>query len=146
MDVIETILKESSVIAVVGLSPNPQRDSHRVAKYMKEQGYRIVPVNPNASEVLEERSYSSLTVIPFPVDSVDIFRCSKYVSELVDEAIKIGAKSIWMQQGIVDPEAARKARKSDLAVVMDRCMMVEHLKLVREGRLTDSEKEEQYLL
>ena len=136
MDTIEAILKESRVIAVVGLSPNPQRDSNRVARYMKEKGYRVVPVNPNVLEILGEQAYPSLTDIPFDVDSVDVFRRAEHVPELVDEAITIVAKSIWMQIGIVHAEAAEKAQMSDLAVVMDRCMMVEHRKLVKGGRLT----------
>ena len=133
---IEKILKETEIIAVVGLSPNPDRDSHRVSKYLQGQGYRIVPINPNAQAVLGERCYPALSEIPFPVDTIDIFRRPEYVPELVEEAIKIGAKSIWMQVGISHPEAAQMAQGANLSAVMDRCMMVEHRRVVHEGRLT----------
>ena len=103
---IEKILKETEIIAVVGLSPNPDRDSHRVSKYLQGQGYRIVPINPNAQAVLGERCYPALSEIPFPVDTIDIFRRPEYVPELVEEAIKIGAKSIWMQVGISPPRGS----------------------------------------
>ena len=119
MDLKERLLKESKVIAVVGLSPNPQRDSHGVAKYLQEQGYRVVPVNPNVVEVLGEKSYPDLMSIPFHVDMVDIFRRSDHVTPIVQEAIKIGAKSIWMQEGVVNQEAAALARRAGLDVVMD---------------------------
>ena len=119
MDLKERLLKESKVIAVVGLSPNPQRDSHGVAKYLQEQGYRVVPVNPNVEEVLGEKSYPDLMSIPFHVDMVDIFRRSDHVTPIVQEAIKIGAKSIWMQEGVVNQEAAALARRAGLDVVMD---------------------------
>ena len=136
VDTVEKIIKEAETIAVVGLSSNPDRDSHRVSKYLQEQGYRIVPVNPNVQAVLGERCYPALSEIPIPVDTVNIFRRPEYVPELVEEAVKIGAKSIWMQIGISHPEAAHKAQEASLAVVMDRCMMVEHRRLVYEGRLT----------
>jgi hypothetical protein len=117
---IERILREDRVIAVVGLSPNPERDSHRVARYMKEQGYRIIPVNPNAQEVLGERSYPSLTEVPERVDIVDIFRRPELVPPVVEEAIRIGARTVWMQLGVVNEEAAEAARRAGLDVVMDR--------------------------
>ena len=119
MHPIEEQLKNSRTIAVVGLSPNPDRDSYRVSKYMQEQGYRIIPVNPMADEVLGEKSYPDLKAIPEPIDMVDIFRRSELVSPVVDEAIEVGAKYIWMQDGVVDEESAQRALEAGLLVVMD---------------------------
>ena len=119
MHYIEEQLTKSSTIAVVGLSPNPQRDSHRVAKYLQAQGYRIIPVNPMVEEVLGEKSYPDLSSVPEPVHMVDIFRRSEYVAPVVEEAIQIGAKYIWMQDGVIDEEAAAMARSAGLLVVMD---------------------------
>jgi predicted CoA-binding protein len=123
---IKSILEESKTVAVVGLSPREERDSHRVAKYLQGQGYRIIPVNPNAEEILGERSYPDLTSVPEPIDIVDVFRRSEVVPEIVEEAIKVGAKTVWMQMGVIHEEAAAGAREAGLQVVMDRCMMVEH--------------------
>ena len=123
---IQGILATARCIAVVGLSDNPDRDSHQVAVYLRQQGYRIVPVNPNANEILGEKSYANLREIPFPVDIVDIFRKPEAVPQIVDEAIAIGARTIWMQSGIAHNAAAAKARSAGLKVVMSRCLMVEH--------------------
>jgi predicted CoA-binding protein len=123
---IKTILEESRTVAVVGLSPRPERDSHRVAKYLQGQGYRIIPVNPNAEEVLGERSYPDLASVPEPIDIVDVFRRSEAVPGIVAAAIKVGAKTVWMQQGVIHEEAAARAREVGLQVVMDRCIMIEH--------------------
>ena len=119
MDLIEEQLTKSRVIAVVGLSPNPERDSHRVARYLQSQGYRIIPVNPMADEVLGEKSYPDLSSIPEPVDMVDIFRRSELVAPVVEEAIQVGAKYIWMQDGVIHEEAAQMARDAGLGIVMD---------------------------
>ncbi len=119
VDVIQAQLTNSKTIAVVGLSPDPERPSHYVSKYLKEQGYRIIPVNPLLQEVLGERCYPDLASIPEPVDMVDIFRRSEHVGPIVDEAIAIGAKYVWMQDGVVDEEAAAKAAEAGLSVVMD---------------------------
>ena len=119
MDSIEEQLTQSHTIAVVGLSPNPERDSHQVARYLKEQGYRIIPVNPNADEVLGEKSYPDLKSVPEPIDMVDIFRRSDTVMPVVEEAIEVGAKYIWMQDGVINEEAAEKAQRAGLLVVMD---------------------------
>ena len=127
------ILRSCHVIAVVGLSPNPERQSHRVSKYMQEQGYRIVPVNPMATEVLGEKSYPDLPSIPEPVDVVDIFRRSEDVPPIVDQAIMIKAKAVWMQEGIVNEDAASQARQAGILVVMDRCMLKEHEALTDRG-------------
>ena len=125
----EEILNSSQVVAVVGLSPNPDRPSHRVTRYLKEQGYRIIPVNPGAREILGEVCYSDLSSIPEPVDVVDIFRRSEEVLSIVEEAVKIGAKAVWMQEGVINEEAATLARGAGLTVVMDRCMLKEHQRL-----------------
>ena len=130
-----TILRTARTVAVVGLSPNPERPSHRVARYLQGQGYRIVPVNPTVESVLGERSYPSLAEIPEPVDVVDIFRRSEDVPPVVEQAIRIGAKAVWMQEGVVHEEAAAKARAAGLAVVMDRCMLKEHSRLRQAGRI-----------
>ena len=130
MNTVRDILEKSKIIAVVGLSPKPERDSHEVAKYLQDQGYRIVPVNPRADTILGEKSYPDLASIPGKVDVVDIFRRSDDVPPVVDQAIDIGAKAVWMQLGIVNEDAAAKAREAGLGVVMDRCMLVEHRNLV----------------
>ena len=135
MRTIEDILRDCRTVAVVGLSPNPMRPSHRVAAYLQAHGYRIVPVNPNATEVLGERCYPSLTAIPHPVELVDIFRRSEEVSPVVDQAIQVGAGALWMQLGIVDEPSAARARENGLDVVMDKCMAVEHRALVKAGKL-----------
>jgi predicted CoA-binding protein len=122
-------------VAVVGLSPNPSRPSYRVAVYLQEQGYRIVPVNPNTTEVLGEPCYPSLTAIPHPVELVDIFRRSEEVSPIIDEAIQIGAKAVWMQLGIVDQAAGNRAEEAGLDVVMDKCTAIEHRSLAKAGKL-----------
>lgn len=124
------ILRNSRTIAVVGLSTDPTKDSHAIAAYLQSQGYRIVPVNPRASEILGERSYPDLLSVPVPVDVVNIFRPSEDVPPIVDQAVAIGAKAIWMQVGIVHSEAAEKARQAGLAVVMDACIRVVHRQLV----------------
>lgn len=124
---IETeILQSYKVVAVVGLSPNPERQSYRVAQYLKENGYRIIPVNPMTSEVLGEKSYPDLLAVPESVDVVDIFRRTEDVPPIVDQAIQVHAKAVWMQEGIVNEEAAAKARQEGILVVMDRCMLKEH--------------------
>lgn len=129
MDDIEKIVRESKTIAVVGLSPNPQRPSHDVARYLQQQGYRIIPVNPNISQVLGEKSYSDLSSIPEHIDVVDIFRRSEEVPPIVEEAIKVKAGAIWMQEGVIHEGAAEKARRAGLRVVMDKCLLKEHRRL-----------------
>lgn len=123
------ILKENRVIAVVGLSANWWRPSYFAAKYMQEHGYRVIPVNPAYEEVLGEKCYPSLSAIPFKVDVVDCFRKSEEIGPLADEAIAIGARCLWMQLGVINPEAAAKARAAGLDVVMDRCVKIEHARL-----------------
>ena len=113
-------------IAVVGLSSDPWRPSYGVARYMQGRGYDIVPVNPNETEVLGVRAYDRLADLPEPPEVVDVFRRPEFVSGVVDEAIAAGAKAIWLQDGVVDVEAARRAREAGLIVVMDTCMAREH--------------------
>ena len=125
----EKILKTYRKVAVVGLSPKPDRPSHRVASYLKGQGYRIIPVNTYAKEILGETCYPHLSSIPEPVDVVDIFRRPEAVLPIVEEAIKIGATAVWMQEGVINGEAATQAKEAGLLVVMDRCMLKEHRKL-----------------
>lgn len=123
---IPELLSNSKTIAVVGLSSDPFRPSYGVTEYMQQAGYRIIPVNPKETEILGEKAYAKLSDIPFPVDIVNIFRRPVDVPPVVDEAIRMGAKSIWMQSGITHPEAAERAAAAGLTVVMDRCIMIEH--------------------
>ena len=125
----ERILKEYRTIAVVGASPNPGRPSNEVTHYLMVQGYTVIPVNPTADEVLGVKSYPDLTSIPQQVEVVDVFRRSEQVMPVVEEAIKIGAKAIWMQEGVINHEAAAKAEAAGLLVVMDKCMLKEHVKI-----------------
>ena len=134
MTAIEDILKNSRTVAVVGLSGNPDRPSHGVAEYLKENGYRIIPVNPKEKEILGEKSYPDLASIPVPVDVVDIFRRSEDVPPIVREAIRTGAKAVWMQEGVINEEAAAEAGKAGLKVVMNKCMFKEHNRLFGEDR------------
>lgn len=126
---IAAIIKQYRTIAVVGLSPEPSRPSYQVAQYLQDQGYRIIPVNPKCQEILGQRCYPNLRAIPEPVDIVDIFRQVEAIPGIVDEAIAIGAKVVWMQLGLEHPEAAARARQAGLQVVMNRCLKVEHARL-----------------
>ena len=129
MAAIPDLLRKSRTIAVVGLSSKKFRPSYGVAEYMQEQGYRIIPVNPNESEVLGEKTYRSIEDVPEHIDIVDIFRRSEFVGPIVESAIRVGANAVWMQEGVVHEEAAQKARGAGLAVVMDRCILKEHMRL-----------------
>jgi predicted CoA-binding protein len=126
LDVAARILRECRRVAVVGISDRPERDSHRVAAYLQHAGYTIIPVNPNVTEVLGLRCWPSLEAAPGPIDVVDVFRRSELVEPVVDAAIAIGAKAVWMQDGVVNERAAAKARAAGLLVVMDRCMLRDH--------------------
>jgi hypothetical protein len=130
-DHITDLLKSSRTVAVVGLSSRRQRPSYGVAEYMQTAGYRIIPVNPNETEVLGERSYARLEDVPEKVDIVDIFRRPEFVAEIVESAIRIGARAVWMQEGVVHPAAAERARSAGLVVVMDACILKEHVKRLR---------------
>ena len=120
------ILRSFRTFAVVGLSPRPERDSHRVARFLQDHGYRILPVYPGESEILGERCYGRLADIPSRVEVVDLFRRSEAVPPFVDEAIAIGARVVWMQLGVIHEEAAERARRAGLLVVMDRCPVIEY--------------------
>ncbi len=130
-DPISELLKSSRTIAVVGLSSRKFRPSFGVAQYMQSAGYRIIPVNPAEKDVLGEKSYATLDEIPEKVDIVDIFRRPEFVPEVVESAIRIGAKAIWMQEGVIHAEAAETARRAGLFVVMDLCILKEHAKRFR---------------
>jgi len=125
----DDILRSARTIAVVGLSNKRFRPSYGVAEYMKRAGYRIIPVNPGQSEIMGETCYPDLDSIPEPIDIVDIFRRSEFVPEVVEAAIRKGAKAIWMQEGVIHEEAARRAEEAGIAVVMDRCLLKDHRRL-----------------
>jgi len=126
---IADLLRSAKTIAVVGLSSKQHRPSYGVTEYMQRNGYRIIPVNPNETEVLGEKCVPDLDAIAEPVDIVNIFRRSEYVREIVDAAIRIGARAVWMQEEVVDLAAAAKAEAAGLTVIMDRCILKEHRKL-----------------
>ncbi|HXU35440.1 MAG TPA: CoA-binding protein [Blastocatellia bacterium] len=129
--VIDTILDEMKTIAVVGLSSDASRASNGVSRYMQAHGYRIIPINPNEASVLGERSYSRLEDVPEKIELVDIFRRSEEAGQHVDEAIRLGARGVWLQEGVVDEAAARRALDAGLSVVMNRCLLKEHMKRSR---------------
>jgi len=128
---IEHLLTQTRTWAVVGCSPDPGRDSHRIAALLQRRGFRVIPVNPMVDEVLGERAYPSVEAIPEPVDVVDVFRRSDQAGAHVDEAVRISARGVWLQLGVVDEAAAARARDAGLRVVMDRCPAIE---LPRLGR------------
>ena len=127
------ILRRYRTIAVVGASNDTQKPAGYVPAYLKEHGLRVIPVNPTETEVLGETSYPDLSSVPEPIEVVDIFRPSEDIPPVVDEAIKVGAQAIWMQQGIINEEAAEKARAAGLEVIMDRCMKTELRYLIEDG-------------
>ena len=127
---LSNLLKSTRSIAVIGASPKPWRDSGAIAQYLQTKGYTVYPVNPAYPEVLGMKCYPDLKSIPGPIDMVDIFRNPDEVMPVIDEAIAVGAKSVWMQLGVVNEEAAAKAEQAGIAVVMDRCIAVEHRALV----------------
>lgn len=127
-ETIERILKECRTIAVVGLSSSRARPSNVVASYMKRNGYEVIPVNPNETEVFGDKSYASLADVPAKIELVDVFRRSDEAGKAVDEAIAVGAKAVWLQEGVIDDEAALRAVSAGLLVVMDRCWLKEHMR------------------
>ncbi len=129
MNRISELLLSARTVAVVGLSSKRFRPSYGVAEYLKRSGYRVIPVNPLESEVLGEHSYPDLDSVPEPVDIVDVFRRSEFVPDIVAAAIRIGAKLVWMQEGVIHPAAARQAEDAGLAVVMDRCILKDHRRI-----------------
>jgi predicted CoA-binding protein len=126
-DEIKEILTSYKTIAIVGISNKPDRDSYIVAEYLLNQGYKIIPVNPNIDTVLGLKAYPDLISIPEDIEIVDIFRRPEFVDEIVDQAIEKGAKVVWMQIGVINESAAEKARKAGLKVVMNKCIKVEHM-------------------
>jgi len=130
-DPVTQILKDSRTIAVVGLSSRHFRPSHGVSEYLQSAGYRVIPVNPNEANVLGEKSYARLEDVPERVDIVNIFRRPEFVPGIVDSAIKIGARGVWMQEGVIHSEAAEHARRAGLFVIMDACILKEHIKRFR---------------
>ena len=128
----EKILNDYRTIAVVGASPNPERPSYRVASYLAEHGYNVIPVNPTAQQILDKTCYPDLSSVPEKVEVVDIFRRSEDVMPIVEEAIRVGAKAVWMQEGVINEEAASRARDAGLLVVMDKCMLKEHCALLQK--------------
>ncbi|HET6823837.1 MAG TPA: CoA-binding protein [Anaerolineales bacterium] len=132
---LKDILVSAKTIASVGLSSNPGKESFWIVKYLKDQGYRIIPVNPTADEILGEKAYTDLESVPETIDVVQVFRKPEDVPPVVDSAIKAGAKVVWMQEGIVNEEAAQKAREAGLQVVMDACMRVSHRRLIGDKLL-----------
>ena len=125
------LLKNAKTIAVVGLSDSPMRVSYGVSEYMQSQGYRIIPVNPEITESLGEKAYPTLSEVPEKIDIVSVFRRPEFVPEVVDDAVRLGVPAIWMQEGVVHEAAAEKARQAGIFVVMDRCILKEHRRLVR---------------
>ena len=127
-DTIRRILDECRTIAVVGLSSDPSRASNSVSGYMRRQGYRVIPVNPNETSVFGERAYPDLAAVPEKIDLVDVFRRADEAGKAVDEAIAVGAKAVWLQEGVIDDAAAQRAVDAGLMVVMDRCWLKEHIR------------------
>jgi predicted CoA-binding protein len=128
---IKDLLSQAHTIAVVGLSSSPVRASYGVSQYMQSAGYRIIPVNPKEPQVLGEKAYARLEDVPEKIDLVNVFRRSEFVPEIVDAAIRVGARAIWMQEGVADEAAAQRARAAGLFVVMDSCILKEHRRLLR---------------
>ena len=126
------ILLSAKTIASVGLSSNTGKESYWIVKYLKDQGYRMIPVNPTADQILDEKAYPDLESIPEKIDVVQVFRKPEDVPPVVEDAIKVGAKVVWMQEGIVNEEAAQRAREAGLQVIMDACMRATHRRLIGE--------------
>jgi predicted CoA-binding protein len=129
-DAIRAMLREVKTIAVVGLSPNPARPAWRIARALQGFGYRVIPVRPKVAEVLGEKAYASLSEIPEKIDLVDVFRAAAHVDAIVDECLRLGLKRIWLQDGVVNQEAAEKAVAGGMTVVMDRCIFRDHQALL----------------
>ena len=125
-DVLRQLLIDASTIAVVGASSNPERSSHGIMRRLQQLGYRAIPVNPFQTEVLGERAYASLEDVPVPIDIVDVFRRSEYTPAIADQAVKVGARALWLQQGVSNDEAASRATAGGLVVVMDTCIATFH--------------------
>jgi hypothetical protein len=133
-ELIRRIFRDVKTIAVVGLTDSPGRASFGVSKYMQRHGYKIVPVNPTVTEILGEKAYPSLEAIPFPVELVNVFRAPRYVAGIVDDAIRLKIPYLWLQDGVIDREAAAKAETAGIGVVMDDCFYREHARLMSGRR------------
>ena len=133
MSRLDDILRSAHTIAVVGLSGKRFRPSFGVAQYLQRAGYRIIPVNPEETEVLGEKAYPDLDTVPEPIDIVDIFRRSEYVPAIVEAAIRKGVWAVWMQEGVAHEDAARRAEAAGLSVAMDRCILKEHRRMIQRG-------------
>ena len=131
-ETIKKILDDCQTIAVVGLSSDPMRPSHGVASYMRGHGYKVIAVNPNETEVFGDEAYSSLATVPDQIDLVDVFRRSAEAGGAVDEAIALGVKAVWLQEGVIDVAAAERAQDAGMLVVMDRCWLKEHARASRQ--------------
>ena len=131
-ETIKKILDDCKTIAVVGLSSDPNRPSHGVASYMRSRGYKVIAVNPNETEVFGDKAYASLADIPDKIDLVDVFRRSNEAGSAVDEAIALGVKAVWLQEGVIDDAAAQRAQDAGMLVVMDRCWLKEHARNSRQ--------------
>ncbi len=132
-EVIKELIDRARTIAVVGLSANPSRPSFRVSQYLKEAGFRVIPINPGISEVLGERAFPDLLAVGEPVDIVDIFRKGEAAPDLVEQAIRIKARSVWLQEGVISPSAFKRGEEAGLIMVMDRCLLKEHSRLEATG-------------
>ncbi len=130
-DELRALLAGAKTIAVVGLSPNPERPSHRIARRLQQWGYRVIPVRPAVAEVLGEKAYARLADVPAPIDLVDVFRAADRLDPVVDECIALGVPALWIQEGIVNDAAAQRAAAAGVKVVMDRCISVEYRKLMQ---------------
>jgi uncharacterized protein len=133
--VMKDILLSTKTIASVGLSSNTEKESYWIVSYLKDQGYHVIPVNPTATEILGEKAYPNLESVPEKIDVVQVFRKSEDVPPVVEDAIKVGAKVVWMQEGIVNEAAAQRAQEAGLQVVMDACMRATHRRLIGERRV-----------
>ncbi len=129
-ETMKQMLTDARVIAVVGHSDKPYRTSYQIAQYLRNAGYTVYPVNPMVSEINGEKSYPSLAEVPEAIDIVDVFRRSEYLEGVVEEAAKVGAKAVWAQLGVSDEEAAQKANKAQLNIIMDRCIKIDHGRLL----------------
>ena len=132
-ELIQEILSKTKTIALVGYSPKPGRPSGMIAQYLQQHGYRVIPVNPSIEEALGEKAYPSIAAIPEKVDLADVFRRPEYIPGVVDDAIAAGVKYLWIQDGIIHDEAARKAEEAGIGVVMDRCIFRDHARGLAAG-------------
>ena len=132
-EAIRDLLKRTRHIALVGFSPNPGRPSHNIGRMMQRFGFRVTPVRPGISEGLGEKAYPDLASVPDPIDLVDVFRASQHVAAIIDECIRLGLKAVWLQDGVIDEEAAERAVAAGMTVIMDRCILRDYTRLVADA-------------